>query len=331
MASTQVVRAPAEADQTTPWIIIGGLLLVVLLVYSDSFLGEQGLVHIWNSAQYSHGFLIPIFAIALLCMKQQPLEPVPASARWAGVGIMVGGLLIRLVGAKTGYETVQHVSLLPVVIGVFVIGGGWSILRWTAAPLLFLVFMLPLPTFAEQRLLAPLQHIASVMSNYMLQTLGLESYLSGNRITIDGHIELNVAEACSGLRMSTIFLAMSVAMIMIIERPIWHKAIIVMSSIPIALITNTIRIVVTGLMMKAWGQESEIATKFFHDAAGWIMMPIALGFLYAEMVLLDHLVVEEEVARSNISFGGGKGKSGDGGGGRPPAPRQPVAARQPLM
>src|SRR5262245_23713711 len=129
MASTQVVRAPAEADQTTPWVIIGGLLLAVLLVYSDSFLGERGLVYVWNSAQYSHGFLIPIFAIALLCMKQQPLEAVPTSARWAGVGIMAGGLLIRLVGAYTGYATIQHLSLIPVIIGVFVIGGGWSILQ----------------------------------------------------------------------------------------------------------------------------------------------------------------------------------------------------------
>ncbi|MCC7084286.1 MAG: exosortase [Pirellulales bacterium] len=330
MASPQVVRAPAESDQKTPWIIIGALLAVVLLAYSDSFLGERGLVYIWNSAQYSHGFLIPIFAIVLLCMKQQPLQPVPASARWGGVGILAGGLAIRLIGARFGYDTVQHISMIPVIIGIFVIAGGWSMMHWALAPLLFLVFMMPLPGFVEQRLLTPLQHIASLMSNYVLQTLGVESYLSGSTITIDGSIPLNVAEACSGLRMSTIFLAMAVAMIMIIERPWWHKAIIVLSSIPIAIVTNMIRIVVTGLMMKAWGQDSEWASHFFHDAAGWVMMPIALGFLYAEMVLLDHLVIEEEVAKpKSIGFGGGRGKGGDGHEGRPASlPRQPAAARQ---
>jgi exosortase len=318
MASTQVGRAPTEADQRTPWIIIAGLLLVVLLMYSDGFFGELGLVYIWNSPQYSHGFLIPVIAAGLLLLKQQPLEPVEASERWGGVGIVTAGLLLRLVGATTGYETIQHLSLLPVIIGVFVIGGGWSILRWAIWPLLFLVFMLPLPGFAEQRLLAPLQHIAAVMSNYALQTLGIESFLSGNQITIDGNIPLNVAEACSGLRMSTIFLALAVAMIMIIERPIWHKAIILMSAIPIALITNMIRIVITGLMLKAWGQDSETAALFFHDLAGWIMMPIALGFLYAEMVLLDHMVIEEESVRpAAVGFGAGKGKGkGDGSSGR---------------
>lgn len=326
MATTQLGRAPVEADQRTPWIIIGGLALLVLLMYSDSFLGDLGLIYVWNSPQYSHGFLIPLFAVALLFMKQEPLESVPTSARWGGVGLIFAGLLVRLVGAKTGFETVQYISLLPVLVGVFVVGGGWSILRWALAPLLFLVFMMPLPSFAEQRLLSPLQHIAAVMSNYALQTLGIESFLSGNNITIDGNIPLNVAEACSGLRMSTIFLAMSVAMIMIIDRPLWHKAIILMSAIPIALITNMIRIVITGLMLKLWGQDSETAATFFHDAAGWVMMPIALGFLYAEMVLLDHMVVEEESVRPVTVTFGGKGKGGNGTSGRSSASGPPPLA-----
>jgi exosortase len=327
MASTSVARAPAEANQTTPWYIIGGLLTVVVLAYSDSLFGERGLIFFWNSAQYSHGFLVPFFTIALLYMRQQPFEPAQAAERWGGVAIVAGGLVIRLAGSRFGFSTIDYISMLPVTIGVFVIAGGWSILRWAAAPLLFLVFMLPLPTFAEQRLLSPLQHIAAVMSNYTLQTLGLESFLSGNQITIDGNIPLNVAEACSGLRMSTIFLAMAVAMIMIIERPIWQKAIIVMSSIPIAIVTNMIRIVTTGLMMKALGPDSEFAKDFFHDMAGWFMMPIALGFLYAEMVLLDHLVVEEEVTKPvGLGFGGGKGGNGGAPGGTPPV-RRPVVAR----
>jgi exosortase len=174
--------------------------------------------------------------------------------------------------------------------------------------------MLPLPTFAEQRLLTPLQHVAAVMSNYTLQTLGIESFLSGNNITIDGTIPLNVAEACSGLRMSTIFLAMAVAMIMIMERPLWQNAIIIMSSVPIALVTNMIRIVVTGLMFKILGPDSEFARTFFHDLAGWFMMPIALGFLYGEMVLLDHLLIEEETARPvAVGFGRGHQKETESG------------------
>jgi exosortase len=325
MASTQAVRAPSDTDQTTPWYVIGGLVTVVVLAYSDAIVGERGLLDLWNSAQYSHGFLIPFFAAALVYMRQQPFEQVSALERWSGVGIVIGGLLIRLFATKFSYVTIDYFSIIPVLIGIFVIAGGWPVLRWATAPLLFLVFMLPLPVFAEQRLLAPLQHIAAVMSNYTLQTLGIESFLQGNNITIDGNIPLNVAEACSGLRMSTIFLAMAVAMIMIIERPIWQKAIIILSSIPIALVTNMIRIVVTGLMFKALGADSEFAHKFFHDLAGWFMMPIALGFLYAEMVLLDHLVIEEESAQPVTVGFGGQSKGGDAGG---TPVRRPVAARR---
>lgn len=327
MATTQVVRAPSEIDQASRWYIIGGLAALVALVYSDSIAGEQGLLDVWNSAQYSHGFLIPFFTAALLYMRQQPFEPASASARWGGVGLIVAGLTVRLFAARFTYITVDYLSMIPVLIGIFAMVGGWSALRWAWAPICFLIFMMPLPTFAEQRLLTPLQHVAAVMSNYTLQTLGIESFLSGNNITIDGNIPLNVAEACSGLRMSTIFLAMAVAMIMIMERPLWQNAIIIMSSVPIALITNMIRIVVTGLMFKILGPDSEFARTFFHDLAGWFMMPIALGFLYAEMVLLDHLVIEEGPTRpASMGFGSSREKSGDGG--APPPMRHPVASRR---
>jgi len=153
--------------------------------------------------------------------------------------------------------------------------------------------MLPLPTAAERGLLNPLQHAATTMSTYTLQTMGVDAFNEGNKILIGEGFPLNVEEQCSGLRMATIFLALAVAMSMIIDRPWWQKAFIIASAIPIALLVNVIRIVITALLFMVLGQESEFAKEFFHNLAGWFMIPIALGFMYLEMQILDRVFIEE--------------------------------------
>lgn len=294
MASIQAPRTEAKTDQLLPWCIIAGFLLVMTWSYWNTI---QILMSTWTSPQYSHGFLVPIFTAVLLSMRRHPFGPVSASERWAGVGIIAVGLAIRIVAAYLRIVTIDILSIIPVVLGIFVVVGGWSTFRWAAAPIAFLVFMMPLPTAAERTLLNPLQHVATVLSTYTLQTMGVDAYYESNRIVLgEAGIPLNVEEACSGLRMGTIFLAMAVAMTMITERPWWQKGIVILSSIPIALLVNLIRITATALLFMALGPDSELARTFFHDLAGWFMMPVALGFLYAEMQLLDHIVLEESTA-----------------------------------
>jgi exosortase len=293
MAVTKTVEAPAQADQVTPWYIIGGLGVVILFAYWNTIVFMSS---VWVSAQYSHGFLIPIFTGVLIAMRREPFEPVPTSVRWAGVGIVVAGIAMRLFASYHHLNTPDMLSIIPVLAGVFVIAGGWSALRWAGAPLAFLVFMVPLPTAAERGLLNPLQHVATNVSTYTMQTMGLDAWNEGNKILIGENFPLNVEEQCSGLRMSTIFLALAVAMSMIIERPWWQKLFIIVSAIPIALLVNVIRIVITALLFMVLGQESEFAKTFFHDLAGWFMIPIALGLMYLEIQILDHAFVDDEVA-----------------------------------
>jgi len=102
---------------------------------------------------------------------------------------------------------------------------------------------------------------------------------------------MGVVEACSGLRMLTIFGALAVAITLVTDRPMWERFVIAFSAIPIALLVNTIRITVTGILHLTVG--TEIADKVFHDLAGWVMMPMALGFLYVEFQILSHLVIED--------------------------------------
>jgi exosortase len=306
MAQTHAARVSTPPDQVTPWCIMGGLGVVVLVAYWNTITGPtESLVNSWMSPQYSHGFLVPLFAAVLIAMRREPFQSVAPVERWWGVGIIAAGLALRLFATYFHFVMLDMLSIIPVLVGVFVVAGGLSVLRWAGPPLAFLIFMIPLPTVGERSLFVPLQSVATRISTFTLQTLGVpDAFNQGNRILIGNGIELNVEEACSGLRMATIFLAMAVALTMITNRSWWEKAIVILSAIPIALLVNMTRIVVTAILYLVLGQDSELAKHFFHDLAGWFMMPLALLFLYVEMQVLSHIFVEEEqAAPATAGFG----------------------------
>ncbi len=290
MASTIAARPEPVPDQTTPWIIIAVLCAVLIGTFWNTL---STLVGVWHDPQYSHGYLVPIFTIVLLAMRRQLFMPVDNSARWAGVGIIALALVLRLIGAMLINGLFEMLAIIPALMGIFLIAGGWSMLRWSWAPLAFLVFMMPLPEHASSMLMTPLQRVATVSSTFTLQTVGVDAYYTGNQIKIGEGFPLNVEEQCSGLRMCTIFLAMAVAMTMITERPWWQNGIIIASAIPIAVLVNLIRIVITAILYLWLGPDSEVARQFFHNLAGWFMMPLAFAFLYGEMVFLEHIFVED--------------------------------------
>lgn len=252
----------------------------------------------WKNPQYSHGYLIPLFAALLLYVRRKPfVENIPPWHQYLGIGIVVVATIIRVVAAKNVVMTLDRVMLLPCLVGAMLIVGGIPALKWSAGPIGFLAFMFPFPRALEQKLLNPLQSLATMISHYALETLGIECYREGNKIVLDS-IEMGVVDACSGLRMLTIFAALATAIAMIsTNRPIWERIFILFSAVPIALAVNSIRITMTGLAYAFLGNESEmvqIINVFAHDLAGWVMMPMALGLLYLEYQILSKLVIEEE-------------------------------------
>jgi exosortase len=230
--------------------------------------------------------------LGLLWLRWEPFVPVPSAERWMGLGLIAIALAIRLAAAKYTIHPLDRLSFLPAIFGVFMLVGGFHAVRWAWPALGFLIFMFPLPTVLEVSVLNWLQRLASISSTFVLQTLGVAASRTGNLIRIVGMDQpLTIADACSGLRMATIFGALAVAMVFLIERPWWDKFIILLSAIPIALLVNIIRITVTGLLYKALGQDSHFATKLAHDWAGYFMMPMALGFLWLELQILERLTI----------------------------------------
>jgi len=233
--------------------------------------------------------VLALVSLYIFHLRRMRLTEVASGERWIGLAIILAALLIRLGASYYDMNPIDRVSYVIALIGVCQLVGGFSMLRWVGPPLGFLVFMFPLPSAVEGPILLTLQKGAAIASEWTLQLLGVPALRDGNRIMID-QLPLEVADACSGLRMGTIFGAMAVAMAMIIDRPWWDRLTILLSAVPIALLTNVIRITATALLYMAF-PESEAVKHFVHDWAGFAMMPVALAFLWLELQLLSRITV----------------------------------------
>jgi exosortase len=243
-----------------------------------------------HDPQYSHGFLVPLFAVLLLWLRRDRLARGTLRPSWWGLPLLAAGLALRLVGGFFYYVSFDDISLLPCIAGLCLVLGGWPAWRWSWPAIAFLAFMIPLPYRVSVMLAGPLQAFATQTSTFCLQTLGFPALAEGNVILLN-EVEIGIVEACSGLRMLVIFFALSTGMALLIRRRLADKIFIVLSAIPIALVVNIIRITATGILHDTVG--SAWANAVFHDLAGWLMMPLALGILALELLLLKRLLIEQ--------------------------------------
>ncbi|MFQ5731047.1 MAG: exosortase/archaeosortase family protein [Planctomycetaceae bacterium] len=261
------------------------------------------------------GFLFAGVAIAGVAgiLRPSELDVDRLHPTWWGLPFLVLGVGVRLIGAHFYLDVVDHLSLIPCVIGLVLLIGGRVAIRWSWPAILFLVFMVPLPYTLETMLRGPLRKVGTVASTFLMQTVGLPAFADGHRheVLVGGMTQrIGVSEACSGLSMLMIFFALATAVAVVIRRPLWEKAILLSSAAPIALVSNVLRITVTGLMLYALKDShldfavgsfvlldisgTDFAHSFFHDWAGWLMMPLALGFLWFELAILRRLVLVED-------------------------------------
>lgn len=245
----------------------------------------------WSTeAQYSHGFLVPVFALIILWFRRDRMPAALPAPNWWGVAWLAGGGLLRFLAAYLYLDSLDALSLLPTLVGVCLLLGGWPSLRWSWPAIAFLGFMLPLPYQVETALAQPLRRLATECSTFALQTLGFAAVAEGNIIVID-EFRLGVIDACNGLGMLMTFFALATAMALVIDRPLLDRLVLVVSAIPIAVIVNVLRITLTGAAHIWFGRE--IGHALMHDLAGWIMMPAALVLLWLELVFLKNLLLEE--------------------------------------
>lgn len=289
--ATETSTKPRK-ELTAPHVAAGVVLAALAASYAPNLYLLEGQ---WaNEPNYSHGFLVIPIAIMILWQRKDELDLSklrPMAAGWLAVAAVLG---LRYWFFERNETWAENATLLPLLAALALAFGGWTLLRWCLPAVGFLVFMLPLPPSLNMYLAGPLQRLATLGSTSLLQAFGLPVLAEGNIIFI-GPSKLEVAQACNGLSMLVSFITLVTAttLIMARHRPLWERGLLLASTIPIALISNIIRIAGTAWAYQLLGETR--GQKIAHDTAGWAMMPIALALIWIELKIMNWLVVEEVV------------------------------------
>jgi exosortase len=241
--------------------------------------------------QYSHGFLVPVFAAIILWVRR-PKEKIGA-VEPLGLALLVAALVPRWFTGRMDLGAIDAVFMIAALLGCVLFIGGWPLLRWTWVPILFLAFMIPLPFAIEEGVAMPLRRFATEAATYFLQTLGYPAVAEGNIIQIE-QVQLGVIDACSGLGMLMTLFAIAAAIALVVKGPVIDRVILVASAIPVAVILNMLRITFTGVAYSSLGWQQY--HQQIHDILGYVMDVLAFLVLWTEYLYLQRLLVPATAA-----------------------------------
>lgn len=288
--------APSGQPMVRP-VEIGAAALVMLalgLAYAPTF---TYLSEIWNGDRnYSYGCLVVPIALGILWLRRDSLDRDRVRPQWWGWILLAGVLGLRSYFYWQNEQWFEDATLPLAAASLVLALGGWALLVWCLPAIIFLGFMFPLPHRVNDFMAFRLQQLATIGSCSVLQAMGLPVLSEGNVIVIGTH-RLEVARACNGLSMLLTFLALITAVAILVRRPFWERMVLLASAIPIALISNILRITITALCYSAFGTDEvalPLGIKLPHDWSGYLMMPIGLILVWLELRLLSWLVVEDQ-------------------------------------
>ncbi len=283
------LRAPS-------WVRAGVVAGLILLVYWSTI--RHSLVDRWiGDGNWSHGWLIPLFSLYFLHSRRDELARCEVRPSYWGAVILalsLGAYFWSAWWARMAYP--QAVSMVGAIFGTTLLMGGWGILRITWFPITFLMFAIPLPQSEYVKLTRPLRELASTVAAAVMPLFITGLHTQAQAVVIDYMLpsgasgQLNVEEACSGMRLMMAFVTLGVAMAYLGDRPLWQRAIMILACLPIAVLCNAIRVTVTGLFTITGHAEYAQGTP--HQLLGIAMLVVALGCYAAIGYVLSHLFVD---------------------------------------
>lgn len=251
------------------------------------YVGIRSMVHDWNvEASYSYGYMIPFITAFLIWQKRDVLERIESRGSWVGIVVISVGLVLLLVGGLSTIATIIQYAMLTVIIGSAIAVLGWRLVKSIFMPLLFLVFMIPLPYFLLANLSSQLQLISSALGVDLARLFGVVVFLSGNVIDL-GTMKLQVVQACSGLRYLFPLMSLSFIAAYLMRGAFWKRAVVFLSSIPITVLMNSFRIGVISVLVDYWGRSQ--AEGFLHYFEGWVIFMACLAIIVGEIWVLGRI------------------------------------------
>ncbi|MBI4719378.1 MAG: exosortase/archaeosortase family protein [Planctomycetes bacterium] len=298
--------APAATLHPRPWrellepvaqarlALVAGLML---LTYWDVI--RHTLVARWiNDGDWSHCWLIPLFSLYSLHARREELGRVQARPSYWGAAVLALSLGLYFFSAwRLSMRYPQALTIVGAIFGATLLLGGWSVVRLAWFPIAFLLLAIPLPESVYVALTQPQQVIASKAAAAVMPLFAPGLYTEAQAVVIDYLLpgrppsQLNVAEACSGMRSMMAILTLGVAMAYVDDRPAWQRLVMILFCIPIAILCNTIRVTITGLLV-IYGHD-DWARGTPHLVLGMLMFAVALGLYSLIGYVLSRLWVED--------------------------------------
>lgn len=270
----------------------GGLVwltLVSLAALPVYWFGIVSLGHAWVTPEYSHGPLIPLISLYLFMRELRDLPEIEDDSppnRLPGILLIVFALGLGVFGNLVRIPDIVAYALILWFGGLLLVGLGWKRGKRHWAPVVHLVFMLPLPQFIYWQLSTFLQAISSELGVWFVKLAGVPVLLEGNIIDL-GVYKLQVAEACSGLRYLFPILSFSYLFGILYRGPFWHKATLFIMAAPLTVFMNSFRIGIIGVLVDSYGIGQ--AEGFLHFFEGWVIFGSCIGILFITAILLQDL------------------------------------------
>jgi exosortase len=303
--STSDVAAVKSNAFAESWIDLGihtyiKIMVIGCLLFFIFHQEVSGVIRRWQTdPSWSHGFLIPVFSLYFLNQHKKEILNLRTKPSYLGLFFLICALVFyvfNVVQFQRGY--LRPITLIASLGAIVLFLGGWKLVLYSWLPICYLVFAVPLPDRIYRSLTIPMrQWAATVASMFLNLVKDLEAVAHGVVIDVvykGQRLEppLDVAEACSGMRLLMAFLALGVAMAYLHYRPVWQRIILLAMTVPIAILCNIIRVTITGFIYVLI--DPKYAQGIYHDFLGFGMLPLAFVLYGSIAWFLSSLIIEEE-------------------------------------
>ncbi|HEY5331462.1 MAG TPA: exosortase [Acidobacteriaceae bacterium] len=279
------------AVSQTAWMVTAVLCVLMALLYYR--VAIKLVSDWWNIGDDSAGLLIPFFVLFLLWDKREALLATSLAPSWKGLGLVLLGFFVLVVGVFGADLFLSRISFLLLVIGIVWMLLGLAMVREIKFILFVCLLAIPLPVLIMNHITFPLQMRSSELATGLLQLVGVPVLREGNVIQLPA-MQLEVAEACSGIRSLMSLFTVAVIYGYFIEKTTLRRVILALAAIPIAVAANAARIFGTGLCVQYWDPDK--AQGFFHEFSGWLMFLVSLSLLYLVHIAMRLVTRKRTVA-----------------------------------
>lgn len=281
-SKTAQVETRLWSRRLVVWCVI--LVGLILLLYASVI--KDLVLQWWTDADYGHGFFVPLFSSYILWHERERWTKTEIKPSNFGFVVMLGAVGLLLLGSLGAELFTSRFSLLVLLAGMILFLAGWKMLRAVSFPLGYLMWMIPIPVIIYNQITFPLQLVASRLATAWLELAQVPVLRDGN-ILVMSNYSLEVVEACSGIRSLMTLMALAVAYGYLVSPRRWVRYVLAAFMVPIAIVTNAIRIMGAGILARRFGPTA--AEGFLHEFSGWAIFLVALVLMFGSHWILRRI------------------------------------------